>query len=981
MNKDILSLKGLYQFLFVNDYPIFSTGIISKNNRVGLTLTKFWQENILIDFRNLKYGRMIWRTEGGRNRYISEICNRSNRISFYNEYACEWSDIINQEVMLRQINQFAGFLVERSFDYNVFVQKLEAYIKYLSAKDSAFSKGAEEFFTESLNERTCLEEFGIRGQAFFCGWVLSFFMLHAMAGNGEGEGILRQLRRNQEFSVRSLCKLLIKTESPQNKEVKFLTTKNSEICREPLDSRHFFGREEELFELLDMLKVGGKYLISGIGGIGKTELMRQLLHSTIEEGLVDCVCVVQYEGNMADSLIRAFGQTHSGEKEMKVQEALAIVRMHVDERVLMLVDNVSHSVEEDADIELLRKLPATIFMTSRYQTMNGFETYAVKPISKNAGALIFRDNYTLPINNMDKQLLSNLLDKDIWCHTLTLRLLGKAAKAKKWTLQEMLAQLDENGKELTLGRQTGYESLKQLYRQIYAVSGLEDYMNRFLQIFAVLPYGSYDMKFIRTYLRDFLREGADIERSVEQLWESGWLEKRESGYSMHPFVSECVLIKELSVEEVLPFFDRVIEMLEGTTDDFFVDILQRMRCMGSAYEIPKSVEMLLLLIGKVALQLTGMPQERYFQLILLGYQVETATVGVSKSMVEHIEKMWKQVEMYSEITYVGALIVWQGGCSNPEQLEPEYDKVIRMNIPEKLKDLYKAVLGECLCFLPPNKSDFREKVGMDNWNVENSILVRISGANLLSIVYVEKGDIEKAVTILQEGVELGKDIIYENYQEWTTLKASLASIYSSLGKYDEAEFLIKELSEFGEGGIYTKYLVLQLKAIWKREKGVDGFGIEEFEEAVKMAEVLFVDYHMINYFHVVSDLAMAYHKAKKYEEAEISYQKAIAVMDEFECDEFSKHRLMNNLGVLYLDMEKYEEAFEYFTKAYEMGKEMGGLPLAEPANNLSKLCGKLGDREKELQYIEEALPILEHFYGSEHPKVLDAKKRKEKGGC
>ena len=975
MNKEILSLKGLYQLLFVKDYPIFSNGIISKSNKVGLTLTKFWQENVLIDFRNLKYGRMIWRTEGGRNRYISEFCNRSNRISFYGEYAYEWGNIVNQDVMLRQINQFSGFLLERNYNYDVFVQKLEAYIKVLSEKDNAFSKGAESFFEEALEDKAYLEEFGVKGQAFFCGWALSFLMLHAMAGNGEGESFLRQLRNNQEISIRNMCKLFVEATESREKKVKFLTTENSEICRDALDSRHFFGREEELFELLDMLKVGGKYLISGIGGIGKTELMRQLLHSTIEEGLVDCICVIQYEGNMADSLIRAFGRTYNGEKEIKLQEALAIVHMHADEKVLMLVDNVRHSVEEDKDIEQLLKFPATIFMTSRYQTMKGFETYEVKPISKSAGALIFRDNYALPINCMDKQLLTDLLEKDIWCHTLTLRLLGKAARAKNWTLQELLAQLDTDGKAFGLDIQNGYESLKQLYRQIYTISGLDVRMSRFLQMFAVLPYGSYSMKFIKTYLRDFLGEGANVEQCVEQLWESGWLEKRENGYSMHPFVAECLLVKEVSVDEVSTFFDRVIESMKSKSKNLFVDAVCMREVTGNTYDMSEEEKNNLLVLGKVAQRIIGIPKECYLQLVLLSYYLEMSNVGLSKSIDNRVELMWSQAESYSKINYVSTLIALQmSGYDNLEMLEQEYDKVIQMSIPDALKDIYKIALGKKM--LPYSESAFRWRVGRENWNEENSIPVRSNGAYMLSIMYSEKGDIEKLVTYLQEGLALWKDTTCDNNEMRKILKLNLAHVYSALGRHDEAEILLKDWDVSAENNIYTKWMVLLIIGVAKREKGMVNQGIKELEEVMKLAEVLFINGMQRNYFMAASELALAYHRAERYEDAILFYQKAFTISGEFECDEFNKHRIINNLGVVYLNCDKLEEALEYFNQAYEMGKEMGGLPQAEPANNLSKLWGKLGDREKELQYIEEALPILEQFYGSEHSKVVDAKKRR-----
>ena len=81
------------------------------------------------------------------------------------------------------------------------------------------------------------------------------------------------------------------------------------------------------------------------------------------------------------------------------------------------------------------------------------------------------------------------------------------------------------------------------------------------------------------------------------------------------------------------------------------------------------------------------------------------------------------------------------------------------------------------------------------------------------------------------------------------------------------------------------------------------------------------------------------------------------------------------MGVMYLDWEKPEEALTCLEEAYRLGVDMGGLAAAEPANNLSKAYRLLGSREEELRYLQEAAPVLEQFYGSAHPKVVDAKER------
>ena len=86
-------------------------------------------ENILVDFKNRKTGRILWRTEGSRNGYLSEICNRSDRLSIYKEYADEVEQAADYNTVLRQIKQYMSFLLERQFNVENFAKKIPAMIE------------------------------------------------------------------------------------------------------------------------------------------------------------------------------------------------------------------------------------------------------------------------------------------------------------------------------------------------------------------------------------------------------------------------------------------------------------------------------------------------------------------------------------------------------------------------------------------------------------------------------------------------------------------------------------------------------------------------------------------------------------------------------------------------------------------------------------------------------------------------------------
>lgn len=50
VEKIILSLKNIYRLLVYNDFPIYSDRVISKKQKKGQTLLRFWQDTMLQDF-------------------------------------------------------------------------------------------------------------------------------------------------------------------------------------------------------------------------------------------------------------------------------------------------------------------------------------------------------------------------------------------------------------------------------------------------------------------------------------------------------------------------------------------------------------------------------------------------------------------------------------------------------------------------------------------------------------------------------------------------------------------------------------------------------------------------------------------------------------------------------------------------------------------------------------------------------------------
>ena len=67
---------------------------------------------------------------------------------------------------------------------------------------------------------------------------------------------------------------------------------------------------------------------------------------------------------------------------------------------------------------------------------------------------------------------------------------------------------------------------------------------------------------------------------------------------------------------------------------------------------------------------------------------------------------------------------------------------------------------------------------------------------------------------------------------------------------------------------------------------------------------------------------------------------------------------LNNLGLIRIDQEKYQQAIEYYTEALKLGHQVAdSMGISGNYNNLGLLYEKLGDKRKALSYYRASLEI------------------------
>ena len=429
MENVILSLKSIYMVLMNEDFPNYSESVIARSDRKGLTMLRFWRRIIVSEFRSLPCGQMLWRSDGKRNRYTSYLCNRSKEIKTYQAYAQELSSQICENSLKNQITQFTEFLSVRKYRHEVLLQRIRDLIQRAHIEDPQVSDAIAGHILRSADWRPAVGKEILYQEAY----LLTMLSLYAASGEAM-DGPDMALLQAEKYGIQALWESRNRTKEKIG-NVSYLTVHSGILQDNPLPRHRFFGREEELFELKELAATGCKRQILGMGGLGKTELLRQLIRVCEEERIVDKIAVVPYEGDIVESFARSFPGFRRQDPEKSFRSVLhRLTKEGEQSKVLLLIDNLTNSPETDPELMKLLSLPCSILISSRRNCIEGMEACILSQPSIGTGSLIFRDNYGRLLSPDDRKYLSQMLADEALCHPLTLRLMASAARNKGWSV-------------------------------------------------------------------------------------------------------------------------------------------------------------------------------------------------------------------------------------------------------------------------------------------------------------------------------------------------------------------------------------------------------------------------------------------------------------------------------------------------------------------------------------------------------------------
>lgn len=545
--KEVLTPKNVYRFLTDNLPGLYPHGVIPAAERKGLTLVKFWAQVLDGIIPPEWHASLFAGTQ--RSRRLSDMMNRTGVQPLPPKLQQEMNALLSGETLIRLSQQVQDFLRSAHYDADALTRALPDFVRMMMENEECMKPEHEQVFENLQKSRETLP------RTFVDMLTLSWLVLLAFYGPEMGSRELLDFCQAQEHSAQALY--LLSSHVTFGRRVPLsMTGRNCELCRQGLSKDEYvMDAASCLPQLTDAIRQGGKIAVTGMGGIGKTEMTRQALALLAKEELFSRMAWVQYENSLASSLRMAF----DGLDGVAEENVLSTVREKLEApyqgRTLLLIDSVDMPPEADEGLREIEHWGCDVLVTTRFPLGEGFRNIAVPLLSEEASRALFvqHDPYLQGMGSAETEALHQVLSR-VAGHPLAIILLAHLAKMKRWTMAQLLEELDRispEGLRLAGGK---FSAIAQRIAQMVSTDALSDRERQVLAVFATFPAWTIPVRDALTLLRDFGTED-ELLSALETAADYGLLTSNWRGYAMHPVLAE-------SFRPLLPPMEKVPRLAE-----------------------------------------------------------------------------------------------------------------------------------------------------------------------------------------------------------------------------------------------------------------------------------------------------------------------------------------------------------------------------------------------------------------------------------
>ena len=323
-------------------------------------------------------------------------------------------------------------------------------------------------------------------------------------------------------------------------------------------SKFFMGREKEIEKITQSIKgIAKTVALTGMGGIGKTEICRNVFHMAINgeiEGVTQ-VAWLPYQNSLKETIFnKLIPVNDKGLQDIDsyYKEALEYCD---NEKILIIIDN-ANEMDSYEEVSLL-KGKCKIIINSR----KGIDYQRIAPIYIDGIGLencielylkhFYADSPQKGEDYTDKVLAyTQKIVEKTHKHTLAVELLAKTHRYSMESFETFYNRVDDTGFSLTdilvnythnpeeLKDTDEYErAFNQQFAKIFAISGLEERLVHILAKLALLKHTVIRIESLNKWLKDNLTMD-----DIDNLNRRGWISKGdigedERGIQMHPIIA------------------------------------------------------------------------------------------------------------------------------------------------------------------------------------------------------------------------------------------------------------------------------------------------------------------------------------------------------------------------------------------------------------------------------------------------------------
>ncbi|MCQ2408072.1 MAG: protein kinase [Oscillospiraceae bacterium] len=349
-----------------------------------------------------------------------------------------------------------------------------------------------------------------------------------------------------------------------------LNKKDYVIPKLPAVSPHFVGRDTEVKAIAECLQDNRVLYLTGIGGIGKSTLIRNYIIRSQPD--YDVIVYLEFDGDFRRTFcddmqlqISTISRSGSESADDYFLRKLAYLRnICVEKRVLFVLDNFSGTVTK----EMSRVIDCgydTVIVTRSQPPKNSFAFLEVGAITNDAELFrLIALNLERPVTKDERLCFAEIIAL-VQGHTLVIELIARQMAAGRLSIRTALELIQKHGfshfSDAKIGNykdgEEVYDTLSGIITALFAASGLSGESRLTLQVLSLLNVRGLESDLIRDIVKPNLS-------NLPQLSAEGWIYSGNI-IRVHPVIAETVRNWAWTADDisVMTYHQKMIDIYVG----------------------------------------------------------------------------------------------------------------------------------------------------------------------------------------------------------------------------------------------------------------------------------------------------------------------------------------------------------------------------------------------------------------------------------